>query len=84
MKFEGFTKGVKYSAVPAPILNSYLEIVENFAELKTVLRALWILNNKKGRVQYVTQEELCSDRILTRSLLAKTIEEHQKILEIIN
>ena len=46
MKFEGFTKGVKYSAVPAPILNSYLEIVENFAELKTVLRAIWILNNK--------------------------------------
>ena len=80
MKFEGFTKGVKYSAVPAPILNSYLEIVENFAELKTVLRAIWILNNKKGRVQYITQEELCSDRILTRSLLAKTIEEHQKMV----
>ena len=46
MKFEGFTKGVKYSPIPAPILNGYLEVVENFAELKTVLRCLII---KKGK-----------------------------------
>jgi len=80
MKFEGFTKGVKYSPIPAPILNGYLEVVENFAELKTVLRAIWMLNNKKGQIRYLTQEELCSDRILTRSLLAKNVKEHQEMV----
>ena len=80
MKFEGFAKGVKYSAIPTPILNGYLEIVENFVDLKIVLRALWLLNTKKGSIRYLTQAELCSDRILTRSLLAKSIEEHERMV----
>ena len=80
MKFQGFPKGARYSAIPSHILNGYVEMVGDLAELKTVLRIFWILGNKKGKLRYITPEELCADRILTKSLFADSVEQQKTMV----
>ena len=50
--------------MPAPLLGPLLEDIEDVAELKCTLRALWHIDQKKGRLRCVTARELVSDRVL--------------------
>jgi DnaD/phage-associated family protein len=54
--------------VPAPLLESLLEEIDDLAELKCTLRVIAMLHVKKGHPRFVTLGELQADRTLTRSL----------------
>ena len=67
-KFIGFHRKVRYVPVPAPLLDSLLEQIDDLAELKCTLRAIAMLHVKKGHPRFVTLGELQADRTLARSL----------------
>ena len=64
MDFHGFPGGTRYTPVPDPFFGPLLEAIEDPAELKCTLRALWLLHQKKGRPSTFTTEELLSDKVL--------------------
>lgn len=64
MKFSGFPRGTQYTPVPSPLLGPLLEEIEDLAELKCTMRALWHLHRKKGYPRFVTARELLGDRVL--------------------
>ena len=66
--FAGFPQKVRYVPVPAPLLDSLLEDIDDLSELKCTLRAIAMLHAKKGHPRFVTLAELQADRILVRSL----------------
>ncbi len=70
MKFLGFFRGTRYTPVPDPLFNSLLEAIEDLAEIKCTLRALWLISDRrrKGYTQYVASAELLSDRVLLAGL----------------
>jgi DnaD/phage-associated family protein len=59
---------VRYVPVPAPLLESLLEEIDDLAELKCTMRVIAMLHVKKGHPRFVTLGELQADRTLTRSL----------------
>jgi len=67
-KFTGFHQKVRYVPVPAPLLDSLLEEIDDIAELKCTLRTIAMLHVKKGHPRFVTLGELKADRTLVRSL----------------
>ena len=67
-KYTGFPRGVRYVPVPAPLLDSLLEKIDDLVELKCTLRAISILHSKKGYPRFVSLEELQADRSLSRGL----------------
>lgn len=68
MQFTGFPRGVRCTPVPDPVLGSLLEQIQDLAELKVTLRGLWLLNQKRGALRYVTLEEFLNDRALLQGL----------------
>ena len=64
MKFSGFPRGTRYTPVPSPLLGPLLEEIDDLAELKCTLRALWHLHQKKGYPRYVAARDLLADRVL--------------------
>ena len=64
MGFSGFPPGTQYTPVPNPLFGPLLEAIEDSAELKCTLRAMWLLHRKKERPRFVTTGELLSDRVL--------------------
>ena len=66
--YKGFPRKVRYLPVPAPLLESLLEEIDDLAELKCTLRVIAMLHVKKGHPRFVTLGELQADRTLTRSL----------------
>ena len=66
--YKGFPRKVRYVPIPAPLLESLLEEIDNLAELKCTLRVIAMLHVKKGHPRFVTLGELQADRTLTRSL----------------
>ncbi len=64
----GFPVGFQSTPVPNPILSSYLEEVDDLAELKVVLRALWLFHRKKGSPRPVRADDLSSDRTVAAAL----------------
>ena len=66
--YKGFPRKVRYVPVPAPLLESLLEEIDDLAELKCTLRVIAMLHVKKGHPRFVTLGELRADRTLTRSL----------------
>ena len=66
--YKGFPRKVRYVPVPAPLLESLLEEIDDLAELKCTLRVIAMLHVKKGHPRFVTLGELQADRTLTRSL----------------
>ena len=68
MRFSGFPRGTQYTPVPNPLLGPLLETIDDPAELKCTLRALWCLHQKRGVPRYVTEGELLSDRVLLTGL----------------
>ena len=68
MTANGFGRDTLYTPVPNPLLGPILEEVQDLAELKVTLRALWMLHRKKGPLKAVTISELAGDRSLLRGL----------------
>ena len=64
----GFPVGVEFTPVPNPLLSSYLEEINDMAELKVILRALWLFHRKKGSPRPVQVDELSSDRTVASAL----------------
>ena len=48
MKFNGFPDRVRSIPAPAPLFGTLLEQIDDLAELKCLLRVLWLLQQKKG------------------------------------
>ena len=65
--FAGFPRGMRYVPVPGPVFGSLLEQIEDLAELKCVLRVVWMLHQKKGP-RVVTLSEVLADRTLAAAL----------------
>ena len=68
MVFEGFPAKVLCTPLPDPILNSLLETITDLAELKVVLRAIFLLNRQKSFPPAIPVEMLLSDGVLNRGL----------------
>lgn len=67
-KYPGFPRRVRYVPVPAPLLDSLMERIDDLAELKCTLRTVAMLHSKKGHPRFVTLDELQADRSLAKSL----------------
>ena len=63
----GFPRGMRYVPVPGPIFGSLLEQIDDLAELKCILRVVWMLHRKKG-ARVVTLSEILADRTLAAAL----------------
>ena len=65
--FTGFTRDTLYTPVPNPFFGPLLEEIQDQAELKVTLRALWLLHRKRGWPRMIAQQVLLNDVTLTRS-----------------
>jgi DnaD/phage-associated family protein len=69
--FSGFPDGsLKVTPVPEPFFHELLPLIDDLAELKLTLHCLWFFRQAGREAPYVTAEELVSDELLARSLLA--------------
>lgn len=68
MKFKGFPDRVRSIPVPAPLFGTLLKQIDDLAELKCLLRVLWLLQQKKGYPRFVTHSEVLADRTLATSV----------------
>ena len=68
MSFQGFPSGTRYTPVPNSLFGPLLEAIGDPAELKCILRVIWLLHHKKRHPRYVTGRELLADRVLLLGL----------------
>ena len=68
MAYEGFPSGVKATPVPSPLLGPLLMEMDDLAELRLVLRVIWLLQQKRGPHRSVTMAELHADPVLARAV----------------
>ena len=68
MEFSGFPDRVRSIPAPAPLFGTLLEHIDDLAELKCLLRVLWLLQQKRGYPRFVTHSEALADRTLAISL----------------
>jgi len=68
MGFAGFPPKVRSIPVPSPVFGPLLEQIDDAAELKCLLRVIWLLHQKRGYPRFVTHDELLSDQVLARGL----------------
>ena len=64
---SGFPRGTRYTSVPNTLFGPLLEAIEDLAELKCTLRALWLIQQrqKKGHPPLITSERAAVlDRVL--------------------
>ena len=66
--YEGFPRKVRQVPVPAPMLGSLLERIDDLAELKCALRVISLLSEKRGYPRFLTLREIQADEILARAL----------------
>ena len=66
--FNGFPDRVRSIPAPSPLFGTLLEQIDDLAELKCLLRILWLLQQKKGYPRFVTHSEALADRTLATSL----------------
>ena len=66
--YEGFPRKVRQVPVPAPLLGSLLERIDDLAELKCALRVISLLSEKRGYPRFLTLREIQADEILARAL----------------
>ena len=78
--FTGFTRDTLYTPVPNPFFGPLLEEIQDQAELKVTLRALWLLHRKRGWPRMIAQQELLNDVTLTRSFNAAGHDSLEEIL----
>ena len=68
MSFDGFPRNVLATPVPDPLFNSLLEQIEDLAELKVTLRAIWLLGQKRGAFRTLNEDELLNDPTLLKGV----------------
>lgn len=68
MRFNGFPDRVRSIPAPAPLFGALLEQIDDLAELKCLLRVLWLLQQKKGYPRFIAHSEALADRTLATSL----------------
>ena len=68
MAFSGFPRRVRFTPVPNPIFGLLLEQIDDLAELKCTLRAIWLLSQKRGYPRFLTLAEMEADRTLVVAL----------------
>lgn len=64
-----------FTPVPDPLLGDVLKNIDDLAELKCILRALWHIHRKKGDLRCVTLAELRDDPVLRGELDREEIED---------
>ena len=67
-----------FTPVPDPLLGDVLKNINDLAELKCILRALWHIHRKKGAIRCVTLAELRDDPVLRGALDREQIEDAMK------
>ncbi len=68
MSFDGFPHNVRQTPVPDPLFNFLLEEIEDAAELKVTLRAIWLLGQKRGIFRTLAAAELLNDPTLRKAV----------------
>ena len=68
MKFNGFPDRVRSVPAPAPLFGTLLEQIDDIAELKCLMRVMWLLQQKKGYPRFVAHSEALADRTLATSI----------------
>ena len=71
MEFSGFPRGVRSIPVPSTLFGTLLEQIDDLAELKSTLRVIRLLHQKKGHPRFVGLTELLGDRTLERALASE-------------
>jgi DnaD/phage-associated family protein len=67
--FSGFPSGkLTFVRLPDLFFSELLPQIDHLAELKVTLHIFWLLQSKKGSLQYVTLRELLGDGTLLRGL----------------
>ncbi len=68
MAFAGFPRDTNYTPTPDPLLGALLEDIQEIAELKVVLRGIWLLHHKRENPRAVPLDEFLADTTLLRAL----------------
>ena len=66
--FNGFPRNVRSTPVPDLLFGPLLEVIDDLAELKVTLRAIWLWHRKRGAPRLLSRDELCNDLALRRGL----------------
>ena len=67
--FRGFPDGVRdFTCVPDVFFSELMPAIDDLFELKVTLYCLWLVQQKKGEMRYVTAAELAADRVLMSGL----------------
>lgn len=67
-RFDGFPHGLRLTPVPDPLLGSLLERIDDLAELKVTLRAIWLASQRRVALPMVPVEEFLNDKVLVEGL----------------
>ena len=78
-KFEGFARRVRSVPIPSPMFGQLLEEIDDLGELKSTLRAMYLLQEKKGFPRFLTHGELMADRTLVNALATDGQPDHGRI-----
>ena len=68
MSFHGFPEKLRYTPVPAPLLGSLLGQIDDLAEMKVILRAVWLLHQKRTYPRYCLLADFLNDLTLVAAL----------------
>lgn len=67
--FSGFPPGKTRSvSIPEPVFTDLIPLIDDLAELKVTLHALWRLGRQHGRVRYLRRADLAADQALLSGL----------------
>ena len=67
--FSGFAPGkVRSASIPDPFFTELVPLIDDLAELKVILHALWRLGQQQGQVRYLRHGDLRADQVLLSSL----------------
>ena len=77
--FSGFNSGTLYTPVPNPCFGPLLEQIQDIAELKVVLRGLWLLHRQRTRPKNVSAQDFLSDRTLLKGLAGPGVDTQEEI-----
>ncbi len=82
--FSGFPDGkLSPTVIPSLFFSDLLPIIDNLAELKVTLYAMWALNHKEGQVRYLRLADFISDTYLLKGLGANPTEASKILLDAI-
>ncbi len=77
--FSGFNSGTLYTPVPNPCFGPLLEQIQDIAELKVMLRGLWLLHRQRTRPKKVSAQDFLSDRTLLKGLAGSGMDTQEEI-----